>query len=54
MDNNTEHLVRKKSRQKKQRKKKFAKTSGTLAGQKRRIKTAKGYKGKNKPKVKIK
>ncbi|MFH0779783.1 MAG: hypothetical protein V1928_02885 [Parcubacteria group bacterium] len=48
-----EHLIRKKSRINKQEKRRFAKTSATLAGQFSRVKAAKGYK-LNKPKnVKI-
>lgn len=49
-----ENQLRKKGRIKKQLKKKISKTSGTLAGQVARTKTAKGYKKDRDKKVKVK
>ena len=49
-----EELIRKKGRQKKQQKKKYAKSSGTLAGQLVQTQGAKGYKRSVKVKVSVK
>jgi hypothetical protein len=49
-----ERQLKKKTRIKQQEKKKFSKTSGTLAGQMSRAKSAKGYTKTAKKKVKIK
>lgn len=49
-----DHLIRKKNRIKKQEKRKFAKTSATLAGQVLRLKTVKGYKSPKKTEIKVK
>ncbi|MFH0987790.1 MAG: hypothetical protein V1763_00255 [Parcubacteria group bacterium] len=48
-----EHLVRKKNRIKKLEKRKFSKTTGTLAGEVLRLKTVRGYKKSKGVKVKI-
>ena len=49
-----EKQLKKKTRIKQQEKKKFSKTSGTLAGQMSRTKAAKGYVKSVKKKVKVK
>ncbi|MBT5338579.1 hypothetical protein HN858_00575 [Candidatus Falkowbacteria bacterium] len=46
--------IRKKGRPKKQQKKKFAKSSGSLSGQLARTKSAKGYAKTGKTSVKLK
>ena len=51
--NLNEHQIKKASRLRKQLKRQIAKTSATLAGQKARIATVKGYKTLNKVKVKL-
>ncbi len=49
-----EELIKKKGRLRKQQKKKMAKTSGSLAGQFSRMRTAKGYAKNSKTEIIIK
>jgi len=49
----TEALLRKKARLRKQEKRRYAKTSGTLAGQISRTRTAKHYRGGKSIQVKV-
>lgn len=48
-----EKLVKKQTRIRKQEKKRFAKSSGTLSGQVARTKAARGYSGRHRTRVKI-
>lgn len=51
---NGEAMLRKQARIRKQEKRRYAKTSGTLAGQISRTRAARGYRGEKKAGVKLK